>query len=143
VGATTPGGPTPAQAAASILDQLQARRVVVMGRLRIGREGQVTVVRFNDVYLVEGAEVALVRKELGDDLSQPNLRVLLDFKNVQRMSTAAVVMVDGLCSRVRGRGGSVALCRMWPEIAGILGTLALHNHTRVFPDKPTALAVRW
>jgi hypothetical protein len=134
---------TPAQAAASILDRLQARRGIVKGRLRIGREGLVTTVRFNDRYLVEEAEIGLVKKELYDNLNRPNLRVLLDFKNVTRMSTVAVMMIDELCSRLRDYGSKVALCRIRPEIRDITRSLALSNKVPVFPDKPSALAGSW
>src|SRR5205823_5361892 len=80
-----------AQAAAVILDKLNAQRGIVRGRLRISREGNVTIVRINDTYLVDEAELALVSKELYDNLGLPNLTVLLDFKNVRRMSSTAAV----------------------------------------------------
>src|SRR5947208_12850531 len=79
-------------AASAILDRLNAQRGIVKGRLRIAREGNVTTVRVNDVYLVEEAELAHINKELHDHLGHPNLRVLLDFKNVRRMSSTAAMM---------------------------------------------------
>jgi predicted component of type VI protein secretion system len=41
-----------AQVAAAILDRMQAKRGIVKGRLRIAREGNITIVRINDLYLV-------------------------------------------------------------------------------------------
>jgi anti-anti-sigma regulatory factor len=134
---------TPAQAAASILDRLQARRGLVCGRLRIGREEGVLIVRFNDVSLVEEAEIALVRKELRDNLTRPNLRVLLDCKNVKRMSTTAVQMLDELFGWLRPWGSSLALCRVRPELEGILHVLHLNHSIPHFKDKQTALTTRW
>jgi hypothetical protein len=134
---------TPSQAAASILDKLQARRGMVKGRLRIGRDGGVMQVRFNDVYLVEEAEIALVRKELYENLNLANLRVLLDFKNVKRMSTAAVTMIDELISWLKPWGSTMALCRIRPELEGILAHLTLTNKLPHFKDKHAALAARW
>src|SRR5262245_33571086 len=52
------------QAAAVILDKLNAQRGVVRGRLRISREGMITIVRINDTYLVDESELALISKEL-------------------------------------------------------------------------------
>jgi pSer/pThr/pTyr-binding forkhead associated (FHA) protein len=131
------------QAAAVILEQLSARRGEVKGRLRIGQEGAVTVVRINDRYLVEPAEVSLIKKELHDNLNRANLRVLLDFKNVKRMSTVAVLMIDELYTWLKPWGSSVALCRLRPEVRGIMKELTLRNRIPIFTDKPAALAARW
>jgi anti-anti-sigma regulatory factor len=134
---------TPAEAAASILEMLQAKRGLVKGRLRIGRDGNTTLVRFNDVYLVEESEIALVKKELYDQLGNSNLRVLLDCKNVKRMSTAAVTMIDELYSWLKSWGSTLALCRVRPELQDILPRLSLHNRIPHFADKKVALAARW
>jgi anti-anti-sigma regulatory factor len=134
---------TPAQAAASILDKLQARRGLVMGRLRIGKEGSITIVRFNDVYLVEEAEIALVKKELYEHLSKPNLRVLLDCKNIRRMSTVAVSMIDEVQAWLRPWGSTLALCRVRPELKNILSQLDLRQPIQHFTDKHVALDSKW
>src|SRR5262249_28814117 len=127
---------SPAKAAEHILAKLQAKRGVVKGRLRIGREGYTTVVRFNDSFLVDEAEIALVKKELYDNLTTSNLRVLLDFKNIKRMSTAAVAMIDELMTWLRPWGSTLALCRVQPELTDILPQLNLHNALPYFADKP-------
>jgi anti-anti-sigma regulatory factor len=134
---------TASQAAAMIMDKLQARRGVVKGRLRIGLEAGVTTVRFNDIYLVEEAELALVKKELFDNLGRPNLRVLLDFKNVKRMSSTAVAIIRELHGWLRPWGSTLALCRLRPELQGMLQTLSLDAAVRYFPDKKAAYATRW
>ena len=131
------------QAAAAMLDKLNAKRGEVRGRLRIARDGPITIVRINDIYLVEEAEIALIKKELNDNLNKPNLRVLLDFKNVKRMSTFAVMMVDEVYTWLRPWGSALALCRIRPEVQGIMKELTLRNRIPVFPDKHSALAARW
>ncbi len=132
-----------ATAAEAILGRMAARRGLVMGRLRIGNEGGVMLIRFNDVYLVEEAEIGLVRKELYDNLTKPNLRILLDFKNVKRMSSVAVKMIDDVYTWLRPRGGNMALCRVQPGLQEILTTLTLKNQISLFPGKKEALAARW
>jgi anti-anti-sigma regulatory factor len=134
---------TPAQAAASILEKLQAKRGFVKGRLRISRDGNITHIRFNDRYLVEEAEIALVKSELYENLNRSNLRVLLDFKNVTRMSTAAVTMIDELSTWLRPWGSTMALCRVRRELHDILPQLNLHNSIANFHDKKAALAGKW
>ena len=134
---------TAAQSAASILDILQLKRGFVKGRLRIGREGNVTLVRINDIFLVQESEISLIKKELYENLSRSNLRVLIDFKNVKRMSTVAVAMIDELSTWLKPWGSTLALCRVRRELQSILPKLSLHNAIPHFPDKRSALAAKW
>jgi anti-anti-sigma regulatory factor len=113
-----------------------------MGRLRIGRESGVTIVRFNDTILVEEAEIALLKKELCDHLNKTNLRVLLDLKNVRRMSTCAVVMIREFCRWLKPFGSTIALCRVRADIKRILAVMDAEN-IPLFPDKRSALLAHW
>lgn len=130
-----------AEAAEAILDRLMVKRGVVKGRLRIALDSGVTVCRFNDVYLVDESEIALVKKELTDNLGRPNLRVLLDFKNVRRMSSAGVDMIRELFGWLRPWGSTLALCRMRADIQRVLHTLGIPIPH--FGDKKVALLERW
>jgi anti-anti-sigma factor len=103
-----------------------------------------TIIRFNDVNLVEESEIALVKKEIHDHLGRRNLRVLLDFKNVRRMSSAAVEMLLDLYRWLRQQDGRLALCRVNPSLQdGILRTLNVIQPVPHFTDKKVALAGRW
>lgn len=131
------------QAAASILETLSARRGVLRGRLRVGLESGVTLVRFSDTHLVEEAEIGMIRKELREELTRPNLRVLLDFKNVRRLSSSAADMILDTYHWVRARGSTLALCRVRPDLQPILATLHITQTIPLFPDKKAAIAARW
>jgi anti-anti-sigma regulatory factor len=128
-------------AAAAIIDKLQAQRGLVMGRLRIGRDLGITTVRFNDRHLVEESEIALIKRELCEYLSKPNLRVLLDFKNVRRMSSAAVTMLKDFYAWLKNWGSTLAFCRVRSDLQPILRTLGLN--IPVFMDKKVGLAAKW
>lgn len=132
-----------ANAAQSILDRLSAHRGVVQGRLRISREGAVTAVRINDSYLVEEAELALIKKELHEQLGAPNLRVLLDFKNVRRMSSMAAMMIVEFVKWLQSWGSTAAVCRLKPELKGSMQALPGFKDIPIFGDKDTALNTRW
>ena len=129
--------------AASMLDALALRRGEVHGRLRVGQDGDITIIRFNDRHLVDEGEISLIHKDLHEHLNRPNLRVLLDCKNVKRMSTAAVMMFDELCTWLKPWGSTMALCRVRSELQDAFKGLPLTNHIRQFADKPSALATRW
>jgi anti-anti-sigma regulatory factor len=134
---------TPADAAASILNTLKAERGITKGRLRIGLEAGITTVRFNDIYLVEEAELARIRRELHEHLMRPNLRILLDFKDVRRMSSLGVQMIEALHCQIINWGSSLALCRMEPEILKNLKKLQLLVKVPYFKDKASALKEPW
>jgi anti-anti-sigma factor len=131
------------EAAAAYLNKASALKGVVRGRLRIARDGTVTVVRINDVYLVEPAELAHLKKEFQENLNGRNLRVLLDLKNVRRMSSAAVTLFADLSHWLRQQGGTLALCRARPELANLMGDLQNLFNLRVYPDKERAVAAKW
>lgn len=132
-----------ASAAASILDILQAQKGIVKGRLRVAQIEGLTVIRFNDVYLVDESELALIRKELMDNLTRPNMRVLLDFKNVMRMSSNAAELIPDVHRHLRARAGSLAMCRLRPELRAILETLHVMEAIPHFVDKKVAMSARW
>ena len=131
------------QVASAILDRMSAKRGVVHGRLRIARDGNITIVRINDIYLVEDAEIAHIKRELHDNLDHSNLRVLLDLKNVKRMSTAAVEMFGDLKIWLRNRGGRVAFCRMKSEIQEMIMGFPQLEGIKFFSDKPKAMTTNW
>lgn len=129
------------EAAQQMIEKLNAQKGYVMGRLRIGLENDVTTVRFNDTKIVEEGEIAMIKKELCEHLHKAGLRILLDMKNVRRLSSVGVNMVGEFRRWLGPRGSSLALCRVRGEIQGMLRTL--HVDLPIFPDKRTAIYERW
>lgn len=134
---------TAASAAAAILGQMASQRGVVKGRLRVSQNGNVSVIGFNDNFLVEEAEIAFIKKELINSLQRAGKRVMLDFKNVERMSSAAAEMILEIRRRLNARGGSLALCRVNPDLHMILETLSILPMIPHFQDKNSGLAKDW
>lgn len=128
------------QAAAGIINRLQLQRGEIVGRLRIGKVGEVTTVRFNDANLVDEGEVSMMRAELCSRLDARNQRVLLDCKNVSRMSTGAVQMLDQVYKWLRSRGTSMVLCRVRRDLEIMLKTM---SDIPLYQDKRQALVSRW
>jgi anti-anti-sigma regulatory factor len=131
-----------AEAAASILDKLQSKRGIVKGRLRIGKDGKITTVRFNDIYLVDEGEIELAKKELFE-VVQPHLKVLLDFKNVRRLSSVAAEMIYEFAEKLTKAGSNFAICRVRPELQPILHTYHVLDRIPYFHDKKVALVSPW
>ena len=132
-----------ASAAGAILGKASAMKGVVRGRLRISRDGPITIVRINDVYMVEEAELVHIKKELQDNLNIPNLKVLLDLKNVRRMSSAAMSLFTEMNAFLKKHGSRMALCRLRPELAGMVDDLRNVFNMKVFDDKAQAMQGKW
>jgi len=132
-----------ASAAGAIMAQMSALKGVVRGRLRITREGAISVIKVNETYLVEEAELAHVKKELHDNLDVTNQRVLLDLKNVRKMSTAAVKLFADLNQWLSLRASKLALCRLRPELVSLADEMRSLFHLRVFAEKEDAINTRW
>ena len=130
-------------AADAILKRLGAQKGIVKGRLRISREEGVTILRINDVYLVDEAELSLLKKELHENLDHPNLRVLLDFKHVRRMTSHAAEMFAGLVAWMRPHGSTLAICRLKSEFQQMMVNMPGLERIRYFHDKQVALDARW
>ena len=84
----------------------------------------------------------ILRKELGDQLNHPSLRVLLDCKNVRRISTAAVAMLRDFYRWLKPFGSRMALCRIRAEVREIMEVFRMEN-IPYFHDKKTALLADW
>jgi anti-anti-sigma regulatory factor len=130
-------------AASAILDRLSAQRGIVKGRLRISRESGVTTVRINDIYLVEEAELVMIKKELQENLNRNNLKIVLDMKNVRRMSSAAAEMFGELQSWLRPFGSKIAMCRVRAELLDMLKKFPATQKIQFFGDKKAAAAAKW
>jgi anti-anti-sigma regulatory factor len=130
------------EAAQGIIEKLNAQKGFIHGRLRIGLESGITTVRLNDSKIVDEGEITMIKKELCEYLGKSNLRILLDLKNVRRLSTIGVNMLGEFKRWLGPRGSSMALCRVRPEIQGMLQTLHVEG-LRIFPDKRTGIAARW
>ncbi|HEY8503619.1 MAG TPA: FHA domain-containing protein, partial [Gemmataceae bacterium] len=142
-GAVTARGPSPSDVAGSILDRLSAQRGIVRGRLRVARAGDVIVVRINDMHLVEEAELAQLNKELREYLDRNNIKVLLDFKNVRRMSSFGAQMFANLAGWLHSKGGTVALCRLRSDLETLMRSYPGLQGVRIFHDKQAALDGKW
>jgi anti-anti-sigma regulatory factor len=133
---------TASSAAQSIFNKLNAMKGEVKGRLRIGIERGVTVIRFNDSMLVDESEIALIKTELCDNLNKPNRRVLLDLKNVRRMSSVAVMMLADFNRWLLPFSSTLALCRVRSEVESAMNLLRIEK-VQIFKDKKDALAAKW
>ena len=130
------------QAAAQLLDHLTIVKGVVKGRLRIARQNGILIVVFSDTMIVDEAEISQIQRELREALGAPNQRIVLDFKNIDRLSSNGVVMIRDLDRWLGAFGSKLAICRVRSEILTMISTL-IPTPITIFPDKRSALAGKW
>ncbi len=135
----------PAEAARKILGKLTSREGTVGGRarLRVGESGGVTVVKFVDNALVQDTDIQEVEQELVDLIDSGRRRLVMNFGNLENMSSqvANVLMtVHKLCAE---RGGRIKICKLGSKVGSMFTMLGLHNLLEILPDERTALMGEW
>ena len=83
------------------------------------------------------------RRGLRPDIrNKPHQRVLLDLKNMHKMSSSAVIMLADFYRWLQPWGSTLAFCRIRSELESAMLMLRVEN-IPVFKDKKTAVAARW
>lgn len=86
-------------------------------RLRISRNGDVTVVEFIDRNILDEANIQAIGDEIGaiiDESDEPKL--LISFANVDHLSSAALGTLITINNRVRDKGGQLRLANIDAQI---------------------------
>lgn len=131
------------EVAQKLFERLADKVGSVKGRLRVGREDDVVVVRLLDALLVDEGELSLLRKELGEAVPAPNERVLLDFKSVRRLTTHAAAMFNDFAKRLCDRGSRLAVCRLDPDLERVIRSLPQLVDLPYFDTLESALSEDW
>jgi len=105
-------------------------------RIRRDEANGVSVVEFADRKILEELSI----QEIGEELdrlveSEPNVKLLLDFKNVDHLSSAALGMLINLNKKVRERNGGLKLSNINRQIYEVFKITRLN---RVFDIHDTA-----
>jgi anti-sigma B factor antagonist len=110
-------------------------------RLEVSEVGTVTVVRFVDRKILDAANI----QELGDELfglveQDKRKNLLLNFSNVEFMSSAALNKLIVLNKKVQGIGGKMRLSNLRPEIYDVFVITRLNTVFDIKTDEADALA---
>jgi anti-sigma B factor antagonist len=105
-------------------------------RIRRDEANSVSVVEFADRKILEELSI----QEIGEELdrlveAEPNVRLLLDFKNVDHLSSAALGMLITLNKKIKERSGGLKLSNINRQIYEVFKITRLN---RVFDIHDTA-----
>jgi anti-sigma B factor antagonist len=104
-------------------------------RLEISESFYVTVVRFRDRCINNILEIEQVGQELYRLVDEgKHKRLVLDFSDVDYLSSAMIGKLISLNAKVQARDGSVKLCSIRPEILEVFHTCKLDRIFSISKD---------
>jgi anti-sigma B factor antagonist len=110
-------------------------------RIKTNESGQVTVVTFNDSKIIDEAEIQEFGQELYDLVErQGRKKIILNFGNVEFLSSAALGKLIGFDKRVKQNGAELMLSNIRPEIYEVFAITKLTKLFAIKDDEADALA---
>jgi len=110
-------------------------------RLVISQEGEVTTIGFLDRNILEEASIQQIGDEIGElILASPNPKLLLNFENVEHLSSAALGTLITINNNVKKQGGQLRLSNIDPQIYEVFVITKLNKLFVIHDDNAAALA---
>jgi anti-sigma B factor antagonist len=110
-------------------------------RIDVSKVGDVTVVRFVDKKILDEASIQELGAELFGLVEQDNRKaILLDFGNVEFLSSAALGKLITLDRKAKTHKGRLKLCGIRPEILEVFNVTKLNKVFDIRKDEAEAVA---
>lgn len=108
--------------------------------VKIKKTGDVSVVQFADRKILEELSI----HEIGEELralseSEPKIKMLLDFSNVDHLASAALGMLITLHKNVQSRNGALKLANINRQIFQVFRITRLDRMFEIHPSADEAL----
>lgn len=108
--------------------------------LEISEVGDVTVVRFADGKILDASNIEELGGQLFNLVEKENRqKLLLNFQNVEFLSSAALNKLIILDKKTKGINGQLKLCSLRPEILEVFVITRLNQLFFIAEDEQTAL----
>ena len=118
-----------------------SERVQRSGRLQVQERGDVTVVGFLDKKILDESNIEEIGRQLFEIVEKhPQIKLLVNFANVQYLSSAALGKLITLNKRVAEGNGKLVLCSIRPQIYEVFKITKLNRIFDIVDDEATALA---
>jgi len=110
-------------------------------RIQTGKKDTVHMVLFKDKKILDDAVLDEIRAELAQLIGKASgPDVLLDFSNVEFMSSAMLGLLGQMHRKVSTGHGRLKMCSIRPEIFQVFKLTNLDKLFSIHKDAPTALA---
>jgi len=110
-------------------------------RLVIEPDGEVTRVGFIDRNILEEASIQQIGDEVGDLIdASSNPKLLLNFDNVEHLSSAALGTLITINNKIKAKGGQLRLAHIDPQIQEVFVITKLNKLFQIHDDVAGAMA---
>jgi anti-sigma B factor antagonist len=120
--------------------QEQNKMAEVQVNLNISKQGKVNIVKFEDRKIIEELMINQIGERLSEIAeSEDEPRILLDFVNVEHLSSAALGMLIQLNKRIAERNGKLALVNIRPQIFEVFKITRLNKLFNIAKNRDDAI----
>ncbi len=110
-------------------------------RLKVEQVAGVTVVHFLDKRILDEPTIQAIAEQLFSLVDDSGKReLLLNFSNVEYLSSAALGKLINLHKKLTGLQGRLAMCHVIPQIYEVFTITKLDRIFKIFPDEDAAMA---
>jgi anti-sigma B factor antagonist len=110
-------------------------------RLHVTDHKDVKVIDFVDSKILDEANIAEIGQHLkGLVEARERPKILLDFNNVDHLSSAALGMLINVNNRVKEQNGQLRLAGIKPQIMEVFEITKLNKLFRILPNRTEALS---
>jgi anti-sigma B factor antagonist len=109
-------------------------------RLEIEEIGDITVVNFVDKKILDEQNIQIIGDQLFSLVDeQAKKKILLNFSNVEFLSSAALGKLITMNRKVQGSGGKLVMCNIAKEILEVFEITRLDKLFKIYKDEQAAL----
>ena len=110
-------------------------------RIQTAKQGTIHMVAFKDSKILDDTTLDEIKREINTLLGQAvGPDVLLDFSNVEFMSSAMLGLLGQVHRKIAAGKGRLRMCGIRPEIMQVFKLTSLDKLFSIHKDAPTALA---
>jgi anti-sigma B factor antagonist len=109
-------------------------------RLEVEDIGDVTVVNFTDRKILDEQNIQIIGEQLFSLVDEMGRRkILLNFGNVEYLSSAALAKLVNMHKKVQAVGGRLILCNIASQIKEVFEITKLNKLISIYDDEQAAL----
>mgnify|MGYP000142817214 FL=1 len=109
-------------------------------RIDVADVGEVSVVQFKDRKILDESNIQEMGRELFELVEQKRAKILLNFMNVEFLSSAALGKLITLDKKLKAAKGQLKLSSIRPEIYEVFAITRLNKLFDIHDDEADALA---
>ncbi|HUB24522.1 MAG TPA: STAS domain-containing protein [Tepidisphaeraceae bacterium] len=109
--------------------------------MALSQQKDVRIVEFTNSKIIDELNIAEIGQALTAIIDQsPNPKLLLDFGQVEHLSSAALGMLINANGRIKSKNGQLRLCNIKPQIYEVFLITKLNKLFYIHPTRQEALA---